>query len=431
MSKPTPIHRIADLLRAPGELAFEARIAGAEPRRLWIRSATRVTPPADPALALCLMPAMRAGGRLELEERISPRLLRSQREYQAIQRVWSRDWDFDQEPLREVEVSAPPRAPAPRLGGGVAAFFSGGVDSWATVLENPDVTDLIFVRGLDLVPGAAHQADLADEVEARLRDGAGALGLALHVVETNVRRLSDPLVRWEAYNANPMAAIALFFEPLFARVLIAGDTDHETQVPLGTSRMVNQLWSTEQLEIVDDGGRLSREQRLRRIAAHPVVRQTLRVCWENPGGAYNCGRCRKCLLTMISLEAIGAREQVATFPPQLDLAPLEQSEIRQPISLLLWEDVLETTRAAGRSDLERAVEPLVARGRRNLGLPASYRSRRPGGGMVAALTEAERRAEAAELARDEARAQLATVLGSRSWRLLAPLRRLRALLRHR
>jgi hypothetical protein len=372
---PSPCHEIAELTRAPGELSFEAGV-GADPLRLWIRTATAVTPPADAALAICLMPAMRSGGSLALGERVSPRLLRTQREFQAIQRAWSLAWDSGEEPLREVEVLAPPRAHESRQRGRVAAFFSGGVDSWATILNNPDVTDLIFVRGIDLVPKFAHQAGLADEVEARLRTAAAALGLPLHVVETNARELSDALVPWDAYCACPLAAVALFFEPLFGRVLIAGDTDHETQVPNGASRMVDQLWSTERLEIVDDGGRFSREQRLRQIVYHPVVQETLRVCWENRGGAYNCGRCRKCLLTMVSLEAIGARGRIATFPAELDLGLFADFEITQPISLVLWEDVLATTRAGARPDLERAVEPMVVRGRHNLGLPPSHRYRR-------------------------------------------------------
>jgi hypothetical protein len=372
---PGPRHEIADVIRAPGELSFEARIDGRS-QRLWLRSETPVTPSADAALAACLMPAMCCGGTLEMADPVSPRLLRNQREYQAIQAAWSRYWLFGAEPLREVEVRAPARAPAAGALGRVAAFFSGGVDSWSTVLDNPDVTDLIFVRGLDLIPGAPHHLALADEVEQRLREAAAALGLPLHVVDTDLRELSDPLVRWEAYNPSAMAAVALFFEPLFERVLIAGDTDHETQIPLGTGRMVDHLWSTERLEIADDGGRFNREQRLRRIAAHPIVQRTLRVCWENPDGAYNCGRCRKCMLTMIPLEAIGVRERIATFPSELDLELLAGFDITQQIALVLWEDVLATTRETARPDLERPVEALVMRGRSTLGLLPSYRSRR-------------------------------------------------------
>ncbi|HET6999507.1 MAG TPA: hypothetical protein VFI03_13085 [Solirubrobacterales bacterium] len=422
-----PRHEIVDLFRAPGELSFEARIAGRS-KRVWLRSETAVTPPPDPALAASLMLAMsNGGGTLTMRERVSPRLLRRQREYQAIQCTWSRAWSLGEEPLREVEVSAPPRSPAERPRGRVAAFFSGGVDSWSTVLDNPDVTDLIFVRGHDLISRVADHQALADEVEKRLRGAAAELGLPLHVVDTNLRELSDPIMRWEPYNPSLLAAVALFFEPLFERVLIATDTDHETQPPLGTARLVDHLWSTEQLEVVDDGGRFNREQRLRRIVSHPVVQKTLRVCWENPGGAYNCGRCRKCMMTMISLEAFGQRELVRTFPAELDLDLLADFELTQPIALVLWEDTLETARAAGRPELTQAVEPVAVRGRLNLGLPASYRSRRqPQETQGSASTD-----PADSPAGADAQAQLETILNSRSWRLTAPLRRLGALRRRR
>jgi hypothetical protein len=291
------------------------------------------------------------------------------------------------------------------------------------VLENPDLTDLIFVRGLDLIPGVEKHRELAGEVEMRIRWAAERLGLSFHVVETNVREFSDPLLQWDAYNPGALAAAALFLAPLFDRVLIASDTDHETQVRLGASHMIDQLWSTETLEVVDDGGRLSREERLRRVAAHPVARETLRVCWENPEGAYNCGRCRKCLLTMTSLEAFGMREEVATFPPDLDLDLMDDFEISMPIQLVLWEDVLETTRQMRRPDLERAVAPVVATGKRALGLPETHRVRHYAPTRSADSDRDE------ELAR--VRADLDAVVGSRSWRLTAPLRRLMAVWRHR
>ena len=267
-------------------------------------------------------------------------------------------------------------------------------------------------------------------VEERLGEAASALGLPLHVVETNVRELSDPLIRWEAFNPCAIVAVALFFEPIFDRVLIAGDTDHADPGIARRQPQIDQLWSTEGLEIVDDGGRFSRSQRLRRIVDHPAVQGSLRVCWENPDGAYNCGRCRKCLLTMIALEAIGARRAFTTFPAELDLELLTEFTIPASISLVLWEDVLETTRTAGRTDLEQAVEPLVVRGRHDLGLPASYRSRGSSSeGLATALKEAQLQLERSELEAAETRSQLSTVLNSRSWRLSAPLRWLGQLLR--
>jgi hypothetical protein len=353
MPMPTgPEQEVVDVTRSPGELAFEARLHGVEPQRVWFRSETEVVPSADAVLAACLMPAMRHGGRLTIDEPLSPRVLRRQRDYQAIQKAWSHGWDYGEEPLREVLVEAPERVPAttPRTGR-VASFFSGGVDSFAAILDNPDITDLIFVRGVDLLPRLAHQDGLADEVEASLREASAQLGKPLHVVETNVRELSDPLIRWEPFFACPLVAIAHFFAPLFDRVVIAGDTDHETQPLMGAALLVDELWSSEAVEIADWGGRLNREQRVVAIAGHPVVQGTLRTCWENLGGAYNCGRCRKCLLTMVSLEAIGAREGVTTFPAELDLGVLDGAELTQPIALALWEDLLDHVRDCGRTDL--------------------------------------------------------------------------------
>jgi len=386
-----PTSAITDLRAEAGELSFAVETES-ERHRVSFRSDTPVVPAADGALAATLMPAMSRRGALRLETPISAKLLRNQREFQAIQRLWSSRWPNEFHPLREIEVSAPSRvAQGPRERGRVATFFSGGVDSWAAILDSPEVTDLIFVRGLDLIPGVDRHRDLADEVESRLRAVAPQLGLPLHVVTTDVRTFSDPLLRWESFCPSVQAAIALFFEPLFERVLIASDSDYGRQAQVGASWQIDHLWSSEGLTVEDWGGRFGRVERLRRIADHPLVQETLRVCWMNPDGAYNCGRCGKCLATMIGLEAIGARGKIRTFPAELDLGHLRDYRILTPLQLALWEDVLAAVEASGRADLINGLAPTIEAGRRAVGGPAI---------------------------------ELQTVLDSTSWRLTAPLRRL-------
>ena len=212
MRKMEQTHQIVELTSAPGELSFNACIAG-HSQRIWLRGGEQ-TPSTDAVLATCLMPAMREGGTLDIPEAISPRLLRNQREFQAVQRAWSLDWPYGSMPLRGVEVRAPARSASVRQPvGRVAAFFSGGVDSWAAVLDNPDITDLVFVRGFDLMLDAPHQAALMEEVEARLRVAAAAIGRPLHVVETNLRQLSDPLVPGRATSAALMSPPLSFWLP--------------------------------------------------------------------------------------------------------------------------------------------------------------------------------------------------------------------------
>jgi hypothetical protein len=378
---------IADLRATPGELSFEARIGG-ESKRVWFRARTEAdfVPPADAALAACLMPAMGQGGTLKMDDPVSPRILRNQREFGAIQQAWSPSWPDPYPRLREVEVQAPTRDPQPRSPTGrVAAFFSGGVDSFAAVLDNPDVTDLIFVRGIDLLPHLPQHQGLADPVEARVREAAAELGLPLHVVETNVRELADPLVRWETYFACPLIAIALFFEPLFDRVLISGDLDYAGQMHLhyGAIWNVIRLWSSERLEIVDWGGEHNRDDRLRLIAGNPVAQKHLRVCWENRGGAYNCGRCGKCMRSMSTLEALGVRERFVSFPADFAPERILENPIAHQLELIVAEDSLRTARATGRPDLAQPLETLLARGRETLGLDPDFRIRDAGPGAVA------------------------------------------------
>jgi hypothetical protein len=112
---------------------------------------------------------------------------------------------------------------------------------------------------------------------------------------------------------------------------------------------------------------------------------------------------------MANLEALGQLANFETFPHELGPERLEllaAQEVQEPLHLDLIEEALEAMRDSGKPELVRAFERLVARGRRTLGRDGS------------ALAEPERRAA-------EAEAKLAEVLDSRSWKLTAPLRRLR------
>lgn len=62
-----------------------------------------VTPPADAALAMYLMPAMIEAGPCEWRARSAPGSCACA-EFQSMQAAWSRDWPYGKPPLREVEV---------------------------------------------------------------------------------------------------------------------------------------------------------------------------------------------------------------------------------------------------------------------------------------------------------------------------------------
>ena len=63
---------------------------------------------------------------------------------------------------------------------------------------------------------------------------------------------------------------------------------------------------------------VTRPQKVRALAEHQVALDHLRVCFKNKNGAYNCGRCEKCMRTMIALAGANALERCKTLPSRLD-----------------------------------------------------------------------------------------------------------------
>ena len=207
MAEPSTDHRVLDLRNEPRELSFEARI-GDRRERIWMRTDAEGPTSPEAVLPACLVPAMRFGGTLEVPVPISPRLLRAQREYQGIQRAWSLGWTFGDPPLLDVEVRAPAAEPQPAPGNGrVAAFFSGGVDSWSTLLDHPEITDQPRRRrawshippGRDESPSADRPAGaLGDLLRMRPRSRLTLPRAALRAgPDRRLRRLRGPgNVRW-------------------------------------------------------------------------------------------------------------------------------------------------------------------------------------------------------------------------------------------
>lgn len=263
-------------------------------------------------LAAALLPAMKLGGELVLASPVSPRLLAATEQIRDIYASW--------EPgLRSMPITAEPATPRPS-GGEIACFFTGGVDSFYSVLKHKDEIDkLIFVHGFDLRLDAT---ELRERVAAKIRAAAAELGKPLIEVETNFRELLDPFVSWNLAHGAALASVALVVAPQFRKIYIASSQNYADLLPLGSHPLLDPLWSTESLSLVHDGSETRRETKVARLAKSDIAMRYLRVCWENLDGKYNCGRCGKCLRTMVSLRLAGASDRCMTFDRPLDLKAL-------------------------------------------------------------------------------------------------------------
>lgn len=272
----------------------------------------------DFLLPLTLFPAMISGSRLKLPGEVSLRLLSAVPEIQDMLYLWGADyWGGKLQDLQRVAVDSEARSERVDRALGVACLFSGGVDSFYTLLKHrEEVTHIIFVHGFDI---ALEDQVLGAQASRMAREVARELGKTLIEVETNIRWFSDTMVGWEKYHGAAMASVALLFQRRFRKVLIASSHTYGGLAPWGSHPMLDPLWSTEATEIKHDGSEARRVEKMRYISEYELPMQWLRVCFKNPNGVYNCGRCGKCLLTRITLRTVGALERCKTLPGDLDL----------------------------------------------------------------------------------------------------------------
>ncbi len=150
------------------------------------------------------------------------------------------------------------------------------------------------------------------------RNGAfvGGFGKTLVPVETNYFSFGYRYnLSRNMTHGSLLGSVALLLG--FERVFIPGSAAYDEITPLGSHPLSDPLWSNEAVEIVHDGAGVRRIEKLARIIGRQAAVDNLRVCASDMN--VNCGRCGKCLQTMIPLKLMGVRN--APFPP---LPPLSK-----------------------------------------------------------------------------------------------------------
>ncbi len=296
-----------------------------EPFALWYRFPPWCVPflsvdNGDPFLSALLVPAMRTDERLVIPAPISPRLLEALPDIQAIFSCF----DPRQKPTTVETTSRHEVATAPGHETGVGLFFSMGVDSWYCLRKNArdhaaderTISYLIAVHGFD-VAYEGWDSTFPVSMLTNYQRVAAECGETLVPVATNVRRVTEGLAPWSMAHGGATLSIAHALGGLLRRVTLAASTTYDKLYPWGSHPVLDPRWSTENLTVVHDGCEADRIDRTRFIAESPLVLETLRVC-PGYGPGYNCGKCYKCLRTMIDLMQAGCLERSATFPHEID-----------------------------------------------------------------------------------------------------------------
>jgi hypothetical protein len=234
-----------------------------------------------------------------------------------------------------------------------ALCFSGGVDSFYSLLRRPGGVDLLVAgHGLD-IPLA--DAPRMARVEASVREVAASLGIQSVIVRTNLREHPDfAEVSWERTHGGALAAIGHLLGESAGRLVISSSAARADAHPWGSHWQLDPLWSTGRVTVEHFGDSIRRGEKLAALGAEPLVHRHLRVCWANRDDRLNCSRCEKCIRTEVVLAMYGMLERFEVFDSPSTLAERIARVPRIPVRATMI-----PYRRALRSGLDRKVARAV------------------------------------------------------------------------
>ncbi len=362
--------------RLVGDVAWETAVRPA--RELYFAMPTeraahlRMAPEAF--VTACLVPAMiDREARLTVDQPVCPIFLDGARNNIVLLRRW-----FSDAYGVRLEMDGEPRAPSDPLTDGGGMLYSGGVDSQFTLLRwsrlvapgHPRRIGHCFMidyndfrrREPGFADGFRRDKMTLREEEIRRQDKTvRSLGARLHPVRTNVQALNDDSSLWvRGFHGSAMAAVAHAASGRAANMTFAS-SDIDILRGHGSHPFVDPNWSSHRLRVHHDTNRYTRYRKTEAVAGWAEGLAMLRVCINHNSEAPNCGRCEKCLRTMMTLLCFGKLDQ-APFPANdVSAEDLRSIRLDYPNQRRKYFQLLPRLRDLNRRDLHDAiVERLIA-----------------------------------------------------------------------
>ncbi len=294
----------------------------------------------DAHLRAVLMDAMQEKRDIIVHGSVSRSLLGNLDEFQAAWHKWLPDL-YHTVDIRPDHVREDALGPA-----GAICAFSGGVDATFSVLRHSrmqvghrsqEIRHCVLVHGFDipLVEHDQFRIALANANRLLL-----ALGIETIPIRTNYRLVIKS--NWEHAFASAVVAALDNLKHLAGNCLLGSSEPYDSLVvPWGSSPITDHLLSSVTFRVLHDGASHSRTEKVAAIAEWPEGRDNLRVCWEGEEQSKNCGRCEKCLRTMLNFLATG-NDIPACFPhPEKMNAHMRRVLLRNEAVLAEWRQILE------------------------------------------------------------------------------------------
>lgn len=265
-------------------------------------------------------------------------------------------------------------APTLPLARRTVSLLSSGVDGLTTLRQNrldyplghPDSIQacitLFGINTFDCDKNGPVPARLNafSELVSRLQELAMVEHFQLLPVYTNVRSLAPHYRYWikVGFGAGH-SAVAQLFQKQFDQVLWASDGDGANPDPGAEHPLFNRHYSTSALRLLDDGLELSRKEKVALLSQWDIGRRLMQPCHYvhiPEAGKINCGRCEKCVRTMLLLLGMGKLAKVEAFAENdVYWKILFQIPVNNRRKALLLKQSIPDLQRIGRHDLVWAI----------------------------------------------------------------------------
>lgn len=325
----------------------------------------------DPFVVATILTTMNQSTDLVVHGEVSPSLLQNLADFQA---AWS-CWRPRQYKPIEITAEVEQEQLGAKSSDSAIATFSGGVDSCFTVFRHRtglvgkhprNLKAGLMVHGFDI---PLEQNQVFDRAVAKSKTILTSLGMELIPIATNFRQIIK--LNWEDVFGTAAASSLMLLQGGYTVGLIASASPYQSMLfPWGSNPVTDPLLSSNAFQLVHDGAGFTRQQKIREIANWPEALQNLRVCWQGEQLDRNCGRCEKCIRTILCFRVVGITnpscfEQQVTDEQILGMKGIKGSQLAQ------LEKILQDAKAAQISDSwVKALERCIQQNRQHLAVKA-------------------------------------------------------------
>ncbi|MFT3882887.1 MAG: hypothetical protein QM703_24935 [Gemmatales bacterium] len=325
---------------------------------IWYRvSSGPVADGVESFLLACLVPAMKLGCPVRTPAPVSAKLYHGLLRFQQVLHGW-----FPELKPVPIETELRTRPLRESLGSGTGSFFSAGVDACYTFLKNQaELTACILVHGFDYHLEHSH---IRQAVSQMAHQAMQTLGRPLIEVDTNLRSFSDHYADFrQHYFGSILASVAQLISPQIRKVYISSSRSADKLKPWGSHPDLDYLCGSDELDVVHYGCDVTRSQKTMYISQSDAILKILRVCISgshHSAEQYNCGKCEKCLRTMMDLRLAGALDRCTTFRHPFSLHRLARTRIDNDVMDFYEESYVQAKERRDDPALIRTLEACIS-----------------------------------------------------------------------